>query len=342
MSIVCFESDTFRDPAFWPDIYFTPEYGRAEQKRSGGHWMSLCSRDGRWQMPLVRQPLDGDRWDAATPYGYAGIYMADDLEPTLAAEHASDAVSFLANRGCVSVFVRRSPIVRQGRLPMPQVSVVTNHPVQLVPLNSADSMWSALTGRARTAIRKAEKSGFRAHVRALELDELESSDSPFRSLYDDTMRRVGATSQYHFTDSYYHALQQALRQQLNVAEVLNRSDSVVSAALLMTHERTQHYHLSGSDPAAARLGANNLLLWTAMTEGAIKGYRRFLLGGGLSGEDSLYNFKKSFGGRQLTYAADGYIIDSDEYERRSQLVTNDAPNDKPVNTPLFFPAYRRA
>lgn len=325
----------------WADIYFSPAYGRVEEARGAGTWISIVAADGKWQLPLLKRPLSGDHWDAVSPYGYAGIYADSQLSVPLQQELATKATNWLATEGCVSLFLRESPIVAQGYLPARRVPIISNHPVRVVPISDTDTMWRAMEGRARTAVRKAEKSGLSARVRAAEHHDLQNENRGFRHLYQRTMQRLDAAALYSFNDSYYTALQSELGDSLAVAEVTNSKTETVAAALLMTYGRTQHYHLSGSDSAAARLGANNLLLWAAMKSAAAQGCERFMLGGGLSGEDSLYRFKKSFGGEAQQFRATGYVIDEVAYEEQLRATSGRSAGTPPLQTQPFFPAYRR-
>ena len=325
----------------WPDVYFTPGYGRAEEVRTGAAWLSLIAEDGAWQMPLLRQDLGDGHWDAVSPYGYAGIHIAPDLLPDRAAKYAQDAVEVLRQEGCVTVFLRHSPLFATSTLPCRRVDVTSDHPVQAVALTTPDAMWAAAEGRMRTAVRKAEKSALTARVRPSEEADFAVSANTFRSLYEATMRRVDARASYSFNDGYYATLLAQLADALQLVEVTDASGLLVAAALIMEHGEVQHYHLSGSDPDAAKQGANNLLLWSAMLHGAGRGNRTFLLGGGLKGEDALYRFKRSFGGQRLAFEATGYVIDEDAYASR----TADRARVLRVSTESllessFFPAYR--
>ncbi len=62
-----------------PDVYFTPGYGQACTTVTGGDSIVLEAFDGKWLAPLILQPVDQVALDAASPYGYAGIYAAPVL-----------------------------------------------------------------------------------------------------------------------------------------------------------------------------------------------------------------------------------------------------------------------
>jgi hypothetical protein len=72
-------------------------------------------------------------------------------------------------------------------------------------------------------------------------------------------------------------------------------------------------------------------LWAAE-----RGAELLHLGGGAGGADSLYAFKRSFGGEELTYEFATLVADPERYE---SLVARRAVEPEPPR-PGFFPAYR--
>ena len=155
------------------------------------------------------------------------------------------------------------------------------------------------------------------------------------------MHRRGAAPAYHFGDDYYAALLDGLGASLLTAEVRGDDGTVLAAALLLRHQGRLHYHLSGSSAGAARAGCTNLMLWEAIRFAASVGLREFHLGGGVSRDDSLYLFKRSFGGRDLKYRMSGTVLDEAAYDKRVREHAAELrlPAES-VWASRYFPAYR--
>jgi lipid II:glycine glycyltransferase (peptidoglycan interpeptide bridge formation enzyme) len=154
------------------------------------------------------------------------------------------------------------------------------------------------------------------------------------------MRRVGAAHRYVFDDAYYHGLMDALDDGLLVVEV--REDAaVVASALLMRHGDRAHYHLSGSDPAASRRGANAMLVWTMMEWCAESGAAVCHLGGGVSEGDGLAVFKRSFGGQAEAFHVGQAVVEPVSYARltRARAIQLATTVDDLEQTD-YFPAFR--
>ena len=323
-----------------PDLYFLPGYGRAAGLADGGEWILLEAFDGAWQMPLIVRSLIGGAKDAISPYGYSGIYASPSLSPVQIKEAWSATVSRLQDLGVITALLRHSPLVPQA-LDLPGLrTIIDGHPTIVLEPTDGDSAWSRMESSCRTWTRKALKHGYTGDVRQATAADL-TPDGDFRRLYEQTMQRRSAAATYFFGDDYYAALLQGLGANLFLAEVRNGEGVAVSSTLLMRHAHRLHYHLSGSNLQDARMGSNNLMLWTATQFAVANGMTEFHLGGGLDSRDGLFKFKRSFGGRELEYRVSGLVIDPElnETHVRSRAKACDTSAEALLAS-NYFPAYR--
>jgi lipid II:glycine glycyltransferase (peptidoglycan interpeptide bridge formation enzyme) len=197
-----------------------------------------------------------------------------------------------------------------------------------------------LEKRCRTKIRKALKNGYTGDVRQAETRDLVSGGD-FRRLYDGTMHRLGAAPAYLFSDEYYQQLLAGLGSDLLIAEVRDPKGVVAASSLVMRHADRVHGHLAGSSVEDAPMGTNNLLKWIVMEFVLDQGLRQFHLGGGVGPDDSLFRFKRSFGGRELRYDVSGLVLDDDSYQSLVQRRAKECDTTPDaLLTSSFFPAYR--
>lgn len=331
------------EPGWVPSTYFGQVYGRASALHAGAEWVTVADDDGRWQMPLVvRRGADGVV-DASTPYGYGGIHIAPDLDAPTVDRAWAQTMQCLTDLGVVSVFLRFSPFMpdataQAGRLS--RLDLAHRGDTVCVNLADLDLMWSRMEGRARTAVRKAEASGFAGSVDEIGPHDL-ASGSAFRHLYAETMDRLEAADSYYFSDDYFAQLCAGGYDRMRLVTVRDREQDVVAAAVMLLDERVVHYHLSASRRDAARLGANNLLIWTMLTWAAEHGHEAVHLGGGLSADDGLYKFKRSFGGERTAFFVGRLVVDTAQYDA---LVDEHAASlgcpAAALRESDFFPAYR--
>jgi hypothetical protein len=330
------------EPPAAPDVYFTRAYGVASAVADEGEWVSCSTSDGRWQVPLVLRPVaDGDR-DAVSPYGYAGIHADPGLDADTVRACWEDTVRALRSARVISAFLRFSPMpaVAWGTaVDLPMLRPQHRGATVSVDTRDTEVTWNGMKGRSRTAIRKAEKSGLTGTVRPIAEPDL-APGSPFRRLYESTMARLGSRDYYQFPGEYYGLLRAGLGTGLRLAEVVDGAGEPVAAALVMIHGGYAHYHLAGSEPAAARLGANNLLVWSLCRWAGENGIELVHLGGGIDG-GGLMAFKESFGGTVHGYYTGEVVLDEDRYalqtSRRAAELGRTAGE---LTESGFFPAYR--
>lgn len=326
------------DVATAPDVYFLPGYGRAASIADGGEWLLLESFDGAWQVPLIVRTLPDGAKDAISPT-FSGVYASPSLSSGQIQEAWSETTDSLRECGVISVVLRGSPLVPHA-FDLPGLRPISSgRPTIVLELTDEESAWSRMEGRCRTWVRKAVKHGYAAEVRQATGQDL-ASTGDFRRLYEQTMQRRSAQSLYFFGENYYEALLEGLGSNLFIGQVRDQAGVVVSSTLLMRHARRFHYHLSGSS-LEARMGSNNLMLWSATQFAIAQGLDQFHLGAGVGVHDSLFKFKRSFGGRELEYDVSGLVVDDERYqaqvENRARACDTTADELLASN---FFPAYR--
>lgn len=331
------------EPASIPSTYFSSTYGTANAKHSGNEWCTIADSTGQWQIPLeIRSDLPNIR-DAITPYGYGGIYADTELTNDEIKVAWQETRRLLSNAGVISAFLRFAPFLDQQVdrfIDLEGLELEHASNTITIPLGGVSTAWSNLRGRARTAIRKAQAQGYTANVHKVTPSDVVKNSS-FNRLYTSTMQRVAATSHYYFGQDYYRALASNSESPMFLAQVHDSSGNTVAASLVLLDQHIAHYHLSGSEVAAARLGANNLLIWSIIEWAAKRGLESLHLGGGTSDEDSLFRFKDSFGGHHSAFWIGKAIINPDAYYA---LVESHARNSNCSASELlctgFFPAYR--
>lgn len=310
-----------RQPEPAPSIYAEEMYGLALTVSGDQTWCVFADSKDRWRVPIVLSPILQGGFEASSPYGYSGIYGHPSLSSEQVAEHWDHTLQLMRDIGVVSLFLRFPPFKYPGLgiasfLGLNDLELELMSKTIEVPISEPNEMWSRMSGRARTAVRKANKTGMTAEVRSASQDSL-GAGSAFRMLYESTMNRIGASSHHVYEESYYSTLLSRLSDRVFVVDVTTLEGKPAASAMILLDGDVVHYHLSGSDPHAARSGANNLLLWTILEWSARQGFESVHLGGGVSAGDSLFRFKESFGGESRDFWVGRAIID---HERYAELV----------------------
>jgi GNAT acetyltransferase-like protein len=319
------------------DVYFRPGYCAAYEAAGHGEAVAVATERALWPLLLRPLPFGEDGRDAATPYGYGGVLpTGSDAVGVADLEQLRD---WCVANGVVSVLVRLHPLLGgpaqlAGLPPWDGLEVREFGPTVAVDPRGIDEETGRLAGMS-----KGRKADLTIARRELELfwGAGEEALERFREIYDATMERLGAGEFYLFPPEYYRALADGLGENLALALALRGKEAVGGALFLADPDGDfAHYHLSGTTDAGRELKAGTLLVHAGAEWAAARGAERFHLGGGTSGADSLYSFKKSFGGEELSYAFTTLIADPARYET---LVARRSEGSEPPR-PGFFPAYR--
>jgi hypothetical protein len=316
------------------DVYFRPGYCRAYE--TAGHGRAVAVVTARALFPLLLRPLPfgEEGYDAATPYGYGGMLP---LGRSLGSDPASEVRQlrdWCVTNGVVSCLLRLHPLLGgpEQLSGTDDVGIREHGPTTAVDPRRIDAATGRLEGMSKG--RKADLTRARREL-ALSWEAGDDALECFRTVYDGTMERLGAGGFYLFPQEYYRALREGLGERLGVALALQDGEPV-GGALFLADRRFAHYHLSGTTDAGRELKAGTLLVHAGAEWARTRGCELLHLGGGTSGADSLFAFKKSFGGDTFTYAFATLVADQERYDA---LVARRSEEPEPPR-PEFFPAYR--
>lgn len=326
-----------------PDVYFTAGYGAAAALLRGGQWHS-ARWDDRIVVPYVLNDLGNGKADAVSPFGFSGAFVDPECSAEDVAWFWAQLRQSWRSRGVVAMYFRFSPLDLGSVNAFRALEGVSlrqrNETITIHVGNGPAEVWANLKSACRNKIRKAQKAGLFASIRPATAPDL-LPGSPFRTLYEQTMHRVGAAPGYFFSNDYFTALLDGVGTNLMLAQVWQPDGQTVAASLVLVHRERVHYHLAGSDKATAAGCAINLLVWTILRWAAESGRSVVHLGGGVRPGDSLFRFKAAFGGTTTPVWHGSTVIDESAY---GSLVGEHAARLRMSAQELrdcgYFPAYR--
>lgn len=287
------------------DIYYTPEYVSGYSIIGEGYPLFIFYEgDNGMRLGYVVQQNDiaeseffsglekGKYYDWITPYGYGGPlvndYNHDDMQSFFVSLYA-----YCQENNVITQFIRFHPILKthiswdgfcEQRLEKNTI---------VIDLKSKKEVWDNLDSKNRNMIRKAQKNGIEVYLDA----EFREFDS-FFNLYYSTMHRNNAHAYYYFSQQYLLNLKNALKENIVLFHAKYQG-KIIASTMILIQQGVIHYHLSGADREFMHLAPNNLLLSSIANWGVDLGIKSFHLGGGISKDDSLFTFKKSFNKKGL-------------------------------------------
>lgn len=274
------------------DIYYTKEYCRLYETNVSKAYLFVYKEKNKIGIyPMMKTLITGYKevqnyYDIETPYGYGGPLVNTDDEIFID-EFEENFIDFCANNRIIAEFIRFHPVLENVNIFKNNIDINLNRRTIVVELDKGiDRIWKEdISSKNRNMIRKAVKNG-------LEI-EITKEYRSFMDIYDETMKKVHASSFYFFNEEYYKGIMKI--NNINIFNVKFR-DEIIASAIFMKYNRHFHYHLAGSKKKYLNMAPNNFLLWEAIKYASNAGCSDFHLGGGTDSSlnDSLYKFKKSF------------------------------------------------
>jgi hypothetical protein len=281
---------------------------------------------------------DEAAWDVlAPPFGYGGPFViaADDRVQLFRAFFTSFR-EWAADTHVASEYHAFNPKDDQ-EVPYPG-QVLARAPTVLRATDlSKDAIWLDYKGSVRTDIRNARQLDL-----AIE-DDLEGQRvAEFLSVYESTMDRNEAASQYRLTLEFLQRLNEQLKGYYAYFHCLER-DHVISTELVLVSGDSTFFFRGGTLGERLRTRANHLLKHRIIEWSHEQGKRFYLLGGGNSAEDSLFKYKRSFAPHGVRkHRAGTWVLEPELYQRLvSARRSHEAGEGRSWSArPGFFPEYR--
>lgn len=291
-----YSKDNINIKIYYPDIYFTPEYGECCEYSDNAFW-ELCKYKDLIYVYLKKpiQVKDKTYYELITPYGYSGYYFENN-------DTYNEFISLFRkeafNRNYISEVVRQSPYF-DIKLDL-YYNIIKNKQIFSTEITCYNNYFNNLSSKTRNIIRKSHKNEFKYTIKDFDNIEL------FIDLYKSSMDKVHASKYYYFNKLYFKKLSKICK-----IIIITKNNKIVGQSLLMFYNNFIHYHLSCSD-YSSNLITNYLLDTIIRIYGKNK---KFILGGGLNNNDSLYIFKKKISTNSYNYIIYNNIINEKIYNQ---------------------------
>ena len=330
------------------DVYFQYEYVKpmADHMKAEPLLIDYASENGGFLYCLLVMDIANDKkfaglilngtfFDAETPYGYGGPCFYGDM--TFDSEEVRQCQGLirdeLRKRNIVTQFIRFYPFMyEEGKSSIITEKYGTYKNTIYMDLTDEETVLSNLDSQYRRKIRKAREAGV-----SIEHDKGEQIDE-FIRLYNMTMSMHAAEDMYFFPKEYYDSLTRNFRDDIEVFYA-RLEGKIIGASIFLHDGEYMHFHLGGRDIDAPNVPFENLLMVEAALWGSKHGLKKLHLGGGLSDEDSLFQYKKKFNrSGMLPFYIGRLIIDDDKYMQLMEIRKNSDENFDSNNG--FYIQYR--
>lgn len=303
----------------YPDIYFTPKYGKACQYSDNAIW-ELCQYKDLIYVYLKR-PIQYEGttyYDLITPNGYSGYYY--EKEETykefipLFRKNAKD-------KNYITEVLRQNPYLNINII---DYDIITSKQLYAIKIDNLKEInYLRLTSKSnKRMINKAKKNN-------LEFKILEYNDhnlNIFKDVYNLTMNNLNSTKYYYFNKEYYNNLSNCFIACVYVKDIL------CASCIIFKYNNFLHYHIGGSLLEYRNFGCNNFLHYNIIKYGIENDFKLYVLGCGLKDSDSLSEFKKKLSNKEFKYTIYKNILNEKIYKQLTEKLCKNKDT-------TYFPEY---
>lgn len=326
------------------DVYFRYGYFKLYQKHYQARPEAVFWEDSHISViytHLVRKIHlsdeygDSNYFDLTTPYGYGGpiiMYRSEDKQEIITSIRKSydEYRAHCMNNQYICEFTRYHPVFENhNRLleaPSDQTCAGDVIVVDLRP--NLDEIISKIKKGHKYNIRKSLQKGCSA---AIISNPSKADIQDFMRCYNNMLSTRNAAQKYYFS---FEFIEDHFKLFDSILIKILFDDTCIGAGIFIKGNKILHYHLSGSYRIKG-VYPTDMILLEAIKWAKNQHLQYLHLGGGLSKDDSLFNFKSGFSDISMKFYIGKIIYMKSVYDQIVHSSNTDGKNNS------FFPAYRQ-
>src|SRR5690606_17461276 len=288
--------------------------------------------------------LEETYYDVISPYGYSGPLFNYNLSRAYLIAFWEQVDNWYKKNNVVSEFVRFSLNNNQQFYSGILIPTLANVNGKII---DKEDQWNNFKQKVRNNYRKSTEHGLRSvflDKKTITKDDIKT----YHNIYTTTMERIGADAQYFYSLSYFEKVIKLSDSNFRIV-LIYKDDVAISAELILIAGDTLYSYLGGTLSDYFNYRPNDFLKIEVMDWARENNYKYYLLGGGRTDNDSLYQYKKTFfpNDPDAIYYTGRKIVNKSVYKTLNKIMNSDVViNGHETNTELafnktnYFPAYR--
>jgi hypothetical protein len=288
-------------------------------------------------IPLLKRPIpESIYYDLTCVYGFSGPFSnkkMKDLDDDLIEQFKVDFLKFLDDEQIVSVFSRMHPFYQQQLVLEKFGGVYHNGKTVVMDLTvNIEEQRRKYRPTALRAINIAREKGYR-----LVEESGAQAIKTFFEIYSESMRRVGASEYYYFSENYISKIVNTEEYDARIVMVYD-GDIVIASTLIMLTNGIMQGHLVGVRAEYMKYSPMRYMIDELTIFGRAAGINYYNLGGGIGfKDDNIFKGKTALTDLTFDYKSWRFIANPCVY--RQLLAAKGINEDTDVD---FFPLYRYA
>jgi hypothetical protein len=320
-------------------VYYLCGYAKAFQLHGDGEPLLFYFDNGNTRAinVVMKKDISKDKYfigkikenkyfELSTPYGYGGFIIEGSDYISVSHEY----IKWCKENNIINEFVRFNLFSDHIFQYIGDVSTMAKNVVcGLSP--EWDDIWFDFAHKVRKNYNKAVKSGLELRVFDGKRDMTE-----FLSIYYSTMKRNNAREKYYFNKNFFSVLNRMEDNIIYFDAVID--DVTVSTELVLYDNFAAYSFLGGTYAEYFDLRPNDFLKVEIIKWAKQKDLHKFVLGGGYSSNDGIFEYKKAFAPNSLyDFYIGKTVFDEKVYDNLINIRKKDATFNIKTD---YFPVYK--
>jgi hypothetical protein len=289
-------------PVINQDIHYTPEYySLFENYWKGKAVCFIFEKDDNFVLyPFLINSINKiglmesneEYYDIQGAHGYNGA-LSTTSDKIFLKEFSKIFAKFCNDRNIILEFTRFNPVFKNHRIFRHLNPKYVQDNIIIDLSRSQEDLWmNSLHSKARRAVKKGIRNNLKVKF-YLAKDLPDKLLDKFISIYYSTMKRRGVDKYYFFNKEFFKYLIR-LFPDSSLFIFVFKDKKLVSSELSLFSEKTVYAFLGGTLIGGFKSCANSFLRFELIKKFKNMGFINYVLGGGVSKHDSIYQYKKSF------------------------------------------------
>lgn len=278
-------------------------------------------------------------FDVVSPYGYSGPIMVENTPMEKINLFWEIIDNWYLQNNVITEFIRFS--LNKNHLYYNGTTLPTLNNVK-VEIIDAKEQWEKFDKKVRNNYRKAEQ--FNLTFKIYHQNIQDNTIEDFYKIYNSTMDRKNADTHLYYSFEYFKKYINNNPSHCAIAMVFINEIPISTEFILIATESIYSY-LGGTNSDFFNMRPNDYLKVNVLDWARKMNFKYYVLGGGRSNDDSLYNYKKSFYPKEkdVVYYTGRKIVNENVY--RNLILNQSEKEDLNYNiendlSGRFFPKYR--
>lgn len=290
--------------------------------------------------PIVIGEKETIYYDFITPYGYTGPIFSNNITQSDIKEFWKLIDQWYIDNHVITEFIRFNLFGNQEHYSGEKFATLHNIKGNII---DEEDQWTTFNRKVRKNVNKAKREDLTSKVYFLDISDIIISE--FHQIYIQTMKRRNTNESFLYSFQEFKRFINKNEKHSAICTIYFK-DIPISSELILISEESIYSFLGGTDENYFDKRPNDFLKFEALNWARNQGKKHYILGGGYSLEDGIFQYKKGFFPNDVVDFYTGRkILNKKVYDQLVSKASNfrlaEDLDKLDIENDTFFPLYNK-